>query len=40
MRKTLILGALCAAFLSLGAVVAHATGDAVNIGVLNDQSGI
>src|SRR5271163_1086657 len=40
MRKTLVLAALCAALLPLGAGVARASGDAVKIGVLNDQSGI
>ncbi len=40
MRKTFILAALCTAFSSLGAVGAQASGDAVKIGVLNDQSGI
>ena len=33
MRKTLVLGALCAAYLSLGAVAAQASGDVVKIGV-------
>ena len=40
MRKTLVLGALCAALSLLGAADALASGDAVKIGVLNDQSGI
>ena len=40
MRKTLVLGALCTALASLGAAGAQASGDAVKIGVLNDQSGI
>ena len=39
-RGKLLLAALCAVFLSLGAVSPHASGDAVKIGVLNDQSGI
>jgi hypothetical protein len=33
MRKTLILRALCGAYLSIGATSAQACGDAVNIGV-------
>jgi branched-chain amino acid transport system substrate-binding protein len=40
MRKAFVIGALCATYLSLGAVAAQASGDAVKIGVLNDQSGI
>jgi branched-chain amino acid transport system substrate-binding protein len=40
MRKTLVLGALCAALSLSGAADALASGDAVKIGVLNDQSGI
>jgi branched-chain amino acid transport system substrate-binding protein len=40
MRSKLVLGALCAAHLAFGVVAAWASGDAVRIGVLNDQSGI
>ena len=40
MRKTLVFEALCAALSVLGAADAPASGDAVKIGVPNDQSGI
>ena len=40
MRSRFFLAALCAAFLSLGASGARASGDSVKIGVLNDQSGM